>query len=163
MVSVEGEECGELHPAIAEFFVCVAVEATGVDAEHGDSEEGEGEGLWDGEEHVGPKRGVVSTPVASPFSRSGKGGAADDEGTFGWEDVQEGMIGCVENLVTEEVVVVVFESSAVVGGVGTYGMYIKSSLHIIDYVWWVFDRSDTWCGCGADVSCRGRRCWDSGS
>ena len=52
MVAVEGEKSGELHPAVTELFVGVVVEAAGVDAEHGDAEEGEGEGLRDGEEHV---------------------------------------------------------------------------------------------------------------
>ena len=63
------------------------------------------------------------------------------------------MISCIEDLVTEEVVVVVFESSAVMSCIGTYGMNIKSTLHIIDYVWRVFDSSDSWGRCGADVGC----------
>lgn len=41
MVPVEGEESGELHPAVTEFLVGVPVETTGVDAEEGDAEEGE--------------------------------------------------------------------------------------------------------------------------
>lgn len=34
VIAVEGEESAELHPAVAELFVAVAVEAAGVDAEH---------------------------------------------------------------------------------------------------------------------------------
>ena len=86
MVSVEGEEGGELHPAIAEFFVGVAIEATSVDAEHGDSEEGEGERLWYGEKHPGPERVIVASPVACPYSGTCKGRASDDEGSLGGEN-----------------------------------------------------------------------------
>ena len=41
VVAVEGEEGGELHPAVAELFVGVAIEAAGVDAEHGNAEKAE--------------------------------------------------------------------------------------------------------------------------
>ena len=47
MVAVEWEEGGELHPTVAKLFIAVAIETTSVDAEHGDTEEGEGERLWD--------------------------------------------------------------------------------------------------------------------
>lgn len=40
VVAVEGEEGSELHPPVAEFFVCIADEAAGVDAEGWDAEEG---------------------------------------------------------------------------------------------------------------------------
>lgn len=45
VVAVEGEEGAELHPAVTEFFVRVAVEAAGVDAEHWDAEKGEAQSL----------------------------------------------------------------------------------------------------------------------
>lgn len=89
VVAVEGEECGHLHPAVAEFFVRVAAEAARVDAEHGDAEEGEGEGLGDGEEHVGPFGVVVAAPVRGPFAGAGEGRAAQDEGAFLGEDIEE--------------------------------------------------------------------------
>ena len=41
VVPIEGKEGGELHPAIAEFFIRVAVEPTGINAEHWDPEETE--------------------------------------------------------------------------------------------------------------------------
>lgn len=54
MVSVEREEGASLHPPITQLLVTVSAKPTGVDAKHWDSEEGEGEGLRDGEEEMGP-------------------------------------------------------------------------------------------------------------
>ncbi len=88
MVSVEGEEGGELHPAIAEFFVGVPVKAARVDAEHGYAEEGEREGLRDREEHVGPAGVIVSTPVAGKHPTTCECGASNYKGSFAREDAQ---------------------------------------------------------------------------
>lgn len=41
VIPIEGEEGRELHPAVAELFVSVAIEAAGVNAEHRDAEETE--------------------------------------------------------------------------------------------------------------------------
>lgn len=82
VVAIKGEESAKLHPTVTEFFIRIAVEAAGVDAEHGDAEEGKAKGLGDGEEHVGPKAGVVAAPVARPFAGAREGGPADDEGSF---------------------------------------------------------------------------------
>lgn len=49
VVAVEWEESGQLHPAVAELLVSVSVEATGIDAEHGDAEDGEVQSLRDRE------------------------------------------------------------------------------------------------------------------
>jgi hypothetical protein len=80
--------------------------------------------------------------VARPFSRAGEGRASDDEGAFGREDGEEAVVGCVENLVAEEVVVVVFLGTAVVGGVWGDGVDIEGTLDVVNYVWWVLNRSD---------------------
>ena len=52
MISVEREEGRQLHPAIAELFIGIAIEAAGVDAKHGNAKEREGEGLGNGKHHV---------------------------------------------------------------------------------------------------------------
>lgn len=101
VIPVKGEECAELHPAVAEFLVGVAVEAAGIDAKHGDAEEGKGEGLRDGEEHVGEEGGVVATPVTGPYAAACESGAADDEGSFSWDGFQKGLVGSVQDLVAE--------------------------------------------------------------
>lgn len=107
VVAVKGEEGAELHPAVAELLVRVAVEAAGVGAEHGDAKEREAKGLRDGEEHVGPEAGVVAAPVAGPFAGAEEGGAPDDEGSLSWYGGKQGVVGCVENLVAEQIVHVV--------------------------------------------------------
>lgn len=72
MIAVEGEKRRELHPAVAELFISVAIEAACVDSElcvwdqflilrldrkrtyHGYTKERKAERLWDGKEHVVP-------------------------------------------------------------------------------------------------------------
>ena len=57
-----------------------------VDSEHGDTKEGEGERLWDGEVHVVPFRGVVAAPMTCPFAGTRRSRTAYDEGTFAGKD-----------------------------------------------------------------------------
>lgn len=161
VVAVEGEEGAQLHPAVAELFVGVAVEAAGVDAEHGDAEEGEGEGLRDAEEHVVPFAGVVAAPVAGDGAGAGEGGAADDEGAFGGVDGEEALVGVLEDLVAEEVVHVVFLDAGVVGCVWGDGVDGQVALNVVDYVRWVIDISDTRCRGCSEVGgrCAGSRCF----
>lgn len=139
VVAVEGEESGELHPPVTEFLVRVPLETAGIDAEHGDAEEGEGEGLRDGEEHVRPEGEVIAAPVAGQGTGAGEGGAADNEGAFCGEDGEEGVVGCVEDLVAEEVVDVIFLDAIVVGSVGGDGVNSEVALDVVDDVWWVVD------------------------
>lgn len=115
MIPVEWEESRKLHPAVTQFLVRIAIEAASVDTEHGDTEEGKGEGLWNGEEHVGPEGGIVAAPVAGPFASAGESGTADDEGSLTRNGGEEGVVGCVEDLEAEEVVDVVLFSSIGVG------------------------------------------------
>lgn len=118
VVPVEREEGGQLHPAVAELLVAVAVETTGVDAEHGDAEETERQGLRDTEVHVRPL-GVtgskisgasyegpdnyllITTPMTSPFSGSCESGAANNERPLSRENIEQALIRRVQNLVTE--------------------------------------------------------------
>jgi hypothetical protein len=51
-VPVEAKEGRELHPSVAKFFIGIATKATGIDAEHWDAKEGEGEGLGNAEVKV---------------------------------------------------------------------------------------------------------------
>lgn len=106
-----------------------------------------------------PEGRVVAAPVAGPFPGAGVGGTPDYEGPFGGPDVKQGVVGGVEDLVAEEVVVVVLESSSVVSGVGTYGVHIKGSLDVVDDVWWVFDRSLSWNWGSAQWRWCRRRCY----
>jgi len=39
--------------------------------------------------------------MACPFSGAGEGRATYDEGAFAWEDADETLVGCVEDLVTK--------------------------------------------------------------
>lgn len=95
MVAVKGEESRQLHPAGTQRHVGIAVEAAGVDAEHGNTKRGEGKRLRDGKHHIGPQTRVVTAPVASPLSGACKSRAADDEGTLAGEDGQQGVVGSV--------------------------------------------------------------------
>jgi hypothetical protein len=88
VIPVEGKEGRELHPAIAEFFVSIAVETACVDTKHGNAKEREGKRLWDGEKHVQPLRGIIATPMASPHTTPWKGRSPDDEWSFIREDIQ---------------------------------------------------------------------------
>ena len=101
VVTIEWEESRELHPSVAEFFIRIALEAAGVHAEHGNSEKREGEGLWDGEDHVHEEGGVVTTPVAGPFSGTGERRTANNKGSLTRDSGQEGLIGSIEYLVAE--------------------------------------------------------------
>ena len=163
MVSVEWEEGGQLHPPVAQFFVCVAVETACVDTEHGDSTEREGERLRDREEHVRPERSIISSPVTSPFSRSGKSGSCNDEWAFGWEDVEDSMIRGVDNLMSEEIVEIVFLCSTVMGGIGEDSMDAQCALDIVYGVGWILDISNTGSWSGALVDCGSSRCRWCGS
>lgn len=152
VVAVEGEEGGELHPAVAELFVRVALEATGVDAEHGDAEEGEGEGLRDGEEHVCEQRGVVAAPVTGPFPGAGEGRATDDERPFARNSSKESLVGRVEDLVAKQIVDIIFDGAIVVSSIGGYGMHGQITLDIVDDIRRMVDISDTWRWDSTEVS-----------
>ena len=145
VVTVEGEERAELHPAVAQFFVRVGGEAARVGAEQRDSKDGEGEGLRNGEEHVGPFRDVVTAPVASPFSTTGESRPAYDQWTFAWENSKEGLVRGIQDLVPKEVVNVVFFDSVRMCGIGRYGMYGKISLDIFDGIGRPINISNTQC------------------
>ena len=122
VVAVEREKSRELHPAVAEFLVRIAVEPAGIHAEHGDPEEGEGERLRDGEVHVRPEGGVVAAPVARPLPAPCESGAADDEGSDVGDGGEEGVVGGVEDLVAEEVMDVVIDGTVSVSGIGGEGV-----------------------------------------
>lgn len=120
--------------------------------------------MRDREEYVGPQREVVAAPVAGEGPAAGEGGAADDEGSFRGHDGEEGVVGCVEDLVAEEVVDVVFGDTVVVSGVGGDGVYGEVALHVADDVWGVVDVANTgggFCdqGGGGHSCCWG---WTSG-
>lgn len=164
MITVEREESGELHPAVTQFLVRVPLETAGIDAEHGDAEEGEGEGLRDGEEHVRPEGEVIAAPVAGEGARAGEGGAADDEGAFCGEDGEEGVVCCVEDLVAEEVVDVIFHDAVVVGSVGGDGVDGEVALDVVDDVWGMVDVANARGGCRDEVGggCGGCGGWAGG-
>lgn len=133
MIAVKGEESAELHPTVTEFFVRVTVEATGVDAEHWNAEEGEAQGLrlggqmsalksgalcvdrwmsYNREEHIRPQARIVAAPVASPLASTGKSRPADDERTFAGYGGEKSIIRGIEDLETEQIVhIILFDTT----------------------------------------------------
>ena len=99
--------------------------------------------------------------MARPFSGAGEGGAADYEGAFGWEDVEECVVGGIEDLCPEEVVVVVFLGPAVVGGVWTDCVDVKGTLNVVDDIWRVLDRSGSRSWRCSEICGRSSWSWDS--
>lgn len=81
--------------------------------------------------------------MAGPFPRAGEGRATDDEGTFTGHSGEEGVVGCVEDLVTVEVVDVIFDGAVVMSSVRRDSMYGEVALDIVDHVWWVINVSYT--------------------
>ena len=107
--------------------------------------------MRDAEIHVSEEGGVVASPVAGPFPRAGKGGAANDEGAFPGDGGKEGVVRCVEDLVAKEVVDVIFEGAVVVGGVGGYSVGGEVALDIVDNVGGVVDIAGARGGGGTEV------------
>ena len=81
-------------------MVSKRVDLPGINAEHGDAEKREGEGLWNGEVHVVPLRCVVASPVGGPFARADECGTAEEEGSLAWENGKKTLVGSVEDLMT---------------------------------------------------------------
>ena len=81
--------------------------------------------------------------MAAEHAGAGEGGAPDDEGPFAGEDVQEGIVCRVEDLVAEEVMHVVVLGAVGVGGVGGHGVHGELALNVVDDVGRVVDVADS--------------------
>ena len=120
------------------------LEAASVNSEHGNPKERESEGLRDGEEHVHKEGGVVPAPMTGPFSGAGECGATYYERAFTGHSGEKGVVGCVQDLVTVEVVDVIFECAVMMGSVRRDSMYCEVTLYIVDHVWRVINVSNAW-------------------
>jgi hypothetical protein len=121
MVSVEGEEGAQLHPAITELHIGVISKSTGVSSEHRNTKKRHRKSLRDGKDHTWPVRPVITTPMASISSRARECRATDDEWPDTWEDSRKSSICGLEDTMTEKVVHFVFLSAICVGGIGRDG------------------------------------------
>ena len=93
MITVEGHERRQLHPAVAELFVRVALEPTRVRSDERDLIELELKNTLDAEIHVLPFANVVSEPVTGPFPRARERGAADHKRSLAWVDLEQSQMG----------------------------------------------------------------------
>lgn len=134
VVSIEREECRKLHPSVAELLVRVAIEAASIDTKHWDTEQRERQGLGDTKVHVLEQSGVVSSPMTGPLTRSDESRPANDERSLAREDVEQGIVCCVEDLVTEKVVDIVFLDTVVVSGIRRDGVHRQVALHVVDNI-----------------------------
>lgn len=117
VIPIEGEKGRELHPAIAELFVSVSVEAAGVNAEHRDAEKTECQGLRNAEEHVCEEACVIAAPVTSPFTGARERRASNNKGPFAGDSRHKSVVCGVEDLVAKEVVDIVLLRAIVVSSI----------------------------------------------
>ena len=121
MIAVKREERRQAHPARAQIIVRIVCKTASIRSEHGYTTHHERESLGDGEEHAAPSRCVVAAPVGRCFTGAGEGAAADCEGSLAREDGEQGVVGCVGDLVAEEVVHLVFCCVVLVAVGGVWG------------------------------------------
>ena len=121
-----------------------------VNAEHGNTKEREGERLRDREVHVVPLRGVVTTPVTSPFTTARSCGATDDEGTLTREDLKETLVCSVDDLMAKNVVDIILGYTVLVCCIGADSVHCEIILNVVDDIRWVVDVPDAWRGCGTE-------------
>lgn len=94
--------------------------------------------------------------MSSPFPGARERGSADNEGPLFGEDVKEGMIRGVEDLVAKQVMKVILLAAAVVCGIGLHGVHCQVPLHVVDNIRWIVDASNAWRGRSSKVrSCGG--------
>lgn len=163
VVAVKGEEGAELHPPVAQLLVAVAVEAARVDAEHGDAEQAETQGLRDGKVHVVELGHVVAAPVPRHRAGPGERRPADDERALARPGGQETGVRGPEDLVAEQVVDVVLLDAVVVGGVGGDRVDGEVPLDVVDHVRGVVDVARSRRGRRAEVTRRGGGTTDRGA
>ncbi len=157
VVAVEREEGAQLHPAVTQFFVAVAIKPARVDAEHGDPKETEAQSLRDREVHVVELGFVVAAPMPCHGPRAGECRAADDEGPFRWSGRQERSVCRLQDLMAEKVVHVVFHDPVVVRCVRRHGVHGQIALDMVDNVRRVVDVAYPWRRRGTQIARRGGR------
>lgn len=102
---------------------------------HGNTKQRKVQRLRNAEVHVRKQRRIITTPVTSLCAGAGKSGSADDEGSLAREDLEETVVGGVDDLVAEEVVHVIFLHAGLMRGVGDDGMHAQRSVDVVDHVW----------------------------
>ena len=96
--------------------------------------------------------------MSSYLATSGKSTSADDEWSFARENLQQCLIGGVEDLVAEEIVNVVLLYTIDVGGVGSNSMDAKCTVHVLEHIRRIVNVAYTWCNGRNEIGC-GRATW----
>ena len=90
--------------------------------------------------------------MASELAATEKGGAADDEWTFSWNSAKKGLVGSIEYLMAEKVMVVVLLGSVRMSSVGRDCVDGEVTLTIVEYVRGVVDVSNAWRWCRPKIN-----------
>ena len=132
----EGHEGAEHGPARAEGFGGVVRVAADVGTHHWELVDGgEGDGLRDGDQVVGPGCVVVAEPVADFGPGACEGASGDYEGTNGGTAVKHGAVAGDGHHVPVEVVRVVLHQSIRVHQVGIQCLVRDGPSGIVDLIW----------------------------
>jgi len=82
---------------------------------------------------------IVASPVTSPFASPCESGPPDDERPFPGKDLEKGLVGRIEDLVTEQAVHIILLDAVRMRGVRAYGVYGEISVDVVDDVWGLVD------------------------
>ena len=122
MITVEWHEGRELHPAVAQFLVSIAIEATGISADERNLEYLELQNALNVEVHVLPFAVVVAQPVSCPLAGASESRTTDHEGPLARINRVKSQVCGLLLHQAPEIMGVQFSVTAGVSGISSEGM-----------------------------------------
>ena len=104
MIAVERVKGTQAHPSATQIVIGIVRKTTSIWPEHRHTTHHESERLGDRQKHTAPSRRVVAAPVCSRLATPSESAAANCERPPTRKDGEQGVIGGVADLVTEEIV-----------------------------------------------------------
>ena len=77
---------------------------------------------------------IIASPVTSPFASPCERGPPNNERPFPGKDLEEGLVGRIEDLVTEQIMHVVLFDAIRMRGVRAHGVYGEITVDVVDDV-----------------------------